>query len=73
MLGVIDRRFLIKRPISLVREFPVINILTIGQNLGNAIGPMLGGVLVVPLGYKGLFSGFSIALLIGGALRTVLQ
>lgn len=50
-----------------------VSTIQIGQNLGNAIGPMLGGVLVVPLGYKGLFSGFSIALLIGGALLTALQ
>ena len=50
-----------------------VSTIQIGQNLGNAVGPMLGGVLVVPLGYKGLFSGFSIALLIGGALLTALQ
>ena len=50
-----------------------VSTIQIGQNLGNAVGPMLGGVLVVPLGYKGLFSGFSLALLIGGALLTVLQ
>ncbi len=50
-----------------------VSTIQIGQNLGNAVGPMLGGVLVVPLGYKGLFSGFSLALLIGGALLTALQ
>ncbi len=50
-----------------------VSTVQIGQNLGNAIGPMLGGILVVQLGYESMFTGFALVLLIGGALLTLVQ
>jgi len=50
-----------------------VSTIQIGMNLGNAIGPMLGGVLVVSLGYQKMFSVFALVLLVLGALLTLLQ
>lgn len=50
-----------------------VSSIQIGQNLGNAFGPMLGGLLVVPLGYRAMFSYFALVLLVGGVLLTLAQ
>ena len=50
-----------------------VSTIQIGQNVGNAFGPMLGGLLVVPLGYKTMFSGLAVVLFVGGALLTLVQ
>ena len=50
-----------------------VSTIQIGQNLGNAFGPMVGGMLVVPLGYKTMFAGFGLVLFVLGLLLTGVQ
>ena len=50
-----------------------VSTIQIGQNVGNAFGPMLGGVLVVPLGYKTMFIVFAVVLFALGLLLTLVQ
>lgn len=50
-----------------------VSTIQIGQNLGNAFGPMLGGVLVVRMGYQSMFTGFALVLFVGGVLLTLVQ
>ncbi len=45
----------------------------IGQDLGNAIAPTLGGIMYSFVGFEGLFSGYAILLLVVGCLGYYLK
>ena len=50
-----------------------VSTVQIGQNLGNAVGPMIGGLLVKPLGYKGMFSLLGGVIFVLGTGLTLIQ
>ncbi len=45
----------------------------IGQDIGNALAPIIGGFVVSAYGYTTLFSGYAVLLLVGGVLIFLLK